>query len=212
MTWQWRTRGDGLIELDRHDGRGFVVPTLPQFDVGTAPHIARTGAWRSLVEQIAGPRGMSLPWCLGVIFAESHGDPNAVSPAGARGLMQIMPTTAKAYGVSTPDDLFRPHINVDCGARILVEFRNKGFDVPQCASMYNAGPSQKTGGPKVSTKSPWGMVEDIGYIERVVSATNFYTKALGYSGGTPRQTRSSGGSLMPLLVVGGLLFLSRKAS
>lgn len=212
MTWKWRTRSDGVVQVDRGDGTGFMTPTLPQFDVGIATTIARTGKWRSLVEEIAGARGMSIPWCLGVIYAESGGDPHAESQVrdkdgklvpGARGLMQVMPFIGKAYGVANPDDLFIPGVCVDVGSRILTEYAGKGYDIPQCASMYNAGPSAMTGGPKLSTTSPWGMVEDSGYILRVVAASNYYTKALGYTGpGAPRQTRSGGGLGLPLLVAG----------
>src|SRR5579872_2689795 len=45
-----------------------------------------------------------------VIDAESHGDPSAVSRAGAQGLMQLMPATSEQYGVFNP---FDPHANVD---------------------------------------------------------------------------------------------------
>lgn len=205
IKFNWRSRSDGIIEVDHGDGKGFVVPTLPQFDVGVAKQIARAGQWKSLASDIATANGISVPWCIGVIYAESAGNPNAVSAAGARGLMQIMPSTGKAYGVPNPDDLFLPHINIDCGSRILVEFARKGFDVPRCASMYNAGPSPQTGGPKSSTKSPWGMVEDAGYISRVVAATNFYTTALGYGGGQlVTRPRPSGGLGLPLLALGAL--------
>lgn len=215
MSFLWRTRGDGIIEVDHGDGAGFGVPDLPFFETSTARAIARTGQWNSLVEQVAGARGMSIPWCLGVIYAESGGDPRAESRIrdkdgnlvpGARGLMQIMPFIGKAYGVSNPDDLFTPGINVDVGSRILTEYAAQGHDVPQCASMYNAGPSTTTGGPKSSTTSPWGMVEDKHYISTVVAATNHFTRVLGFST-SPRQSaaKSSG---FGLLALGGLAFLA----
>jgi hypothetical protein len=215
MSWIWRTRGDGLIEVDRGTGKGYGVPILDQFDVGIGKQIARTGQWKPLVQEIAGARGVSLPWCLGVIFAESAGDPRAESTIydaagnphpGARGLMQVMPFVGKAYGVPNPDDLFIPGVCVDVGSRILAEYAGKGFDIPQCASMYNAGPSETTGGPKLSTKSPWGMVENDGYILRVVAAHNFFLKALGYSGSAP-PTRSGGGLGLPVILIAGYFLL-----
>ncbi len=42
----------------------------------------------------------------------------AVSPVGAKGLMQLMPTTAKSLGVSA-DDIFGPYQNIHTGARYL---------------------------------------------------------------------------------------------
>jgi soluble lytic murein transglycosylase-like protein len=68
---------------------------------------------------------------------ESGFDHRAVSPRGARGLMQLMPETAALLGVR---DAFNPRQNIDGGTRhlhaMMVRFRN---DVRLAVAAYNAG-------------------------------------------------------------------------
>jgi soluble lytic murein transglycosylase len=72
-----------------------------------------------------------------VIRAESGFDPRAVSPRGARGLMQLMPETAAILGVRDP---FDPRENIHGGARhlrgMMERFR---YDLPLAIAAYNAG-------------------------------------------------------------------------
>jgi transglycosylase-like protein with SLT domain/uncharacterized protein DUF4124 len=72
-----------------------------------------------------------------VVQAESAGNPTAVSPKGARGLMQLMPERAALLGVR---DSFDPHQNVDGGVRHLRDLlQNFGGDVTLALAAYNAG-------------------------------------------------------------------------
>lgn len=72
-----------------------------------------------------------------VITAESYYDPNAVSRAGAVGLMQLMPETAKRYGVN---DSRNPQQNIQGGSRYL-HYLMKLFnnDLKLALAAYNAG-------------------------------------------------------------------------
>lgn len=72
-----------------------------------------------------------------VIVVESAFDERAISKRGARGLMQLMPATARRYGVH---DLFNPRQNIKAGAAYLRDLLDRyGNDMQLVLAAYNAG-------------------------------------------------------------------------
>ncbi|HXN48283.1 MAG TPA: lytic transglycosylase domain-containing protein [Bryobacteraceae bacterium] len=93
-----------------------------------------------MVREIAEREGLTPQLLRAVIEKESSYLPCAVSPAGAEGLMQLMPDTASGLGV---DDPFDPRQNVDGGARYLKQMLDRyGGNLLLGLAAYNAGPGR----------------------------------------------------------------------
>lgn len=97
----------------------------------------RTDAFVDEVAAAAATHGVDPAFVRAVIHAESAFNPNAVSNKGAQGLMQLMPATAKRFGV---DDAFTPAQNIDGGTQYLAWLlkRFKG-NARLAAAAYNSG-------------------------------------------------------------------------
>lgn len=89
------------------------------------------------IEAAAARHGLDPALLAGLIKAESNFDPDAGSPAGARGLTQLMPATARSVGVTDPTD---PAQAIEGGARVLAEHLRAFGDVELALAAYNAGP------------------------------------------------------------------------
>jgi soluble lytic murein transglycosylase-like protein len=111
-----------------------AASTLPDLDL---PADAVVRRFAPIVERAARAHGVDEALVHAVIFAESSYDPDAISPAGATGLMQLMPATAAQYGVR---DLLDPAQNVSAGVRFLRDLLAR-FDgnVELAVAAYNAG-------------------------------------------------------------------------
>jgi len=109
-----------------------VSTTIDSFDALPPQH-----AYDALIREAADKYRLSANLIKSVMHTESNFNAMAVSPVGAMGLMQLMPSIAKAYGV---DDPFDPRQNVMAGAQMLKELMtmHRG-NLPLVLASYNAG-------------------------------------------------------------------------
>lgn len=103
------------------------------------PPVSQGSQWLDPIIARASRRyGVEVGLIKAVIKAESDFNPNAVSHAGARGLMQLMPATARSLGVS---DSFDPEQNVMAGTRFLRDLLDRySGNVDSALAAYNWGP------------------------------------------------------------------------
>jgi len=89
------------------------------------------------IKEVAARYNVPADLVAAVIEAESDNNPRAVSRRGARGLMQLMPKTARTLGVHDP---FDPRANIDAGVRHLRALMDRfGNNLPLVLAAYNAG-------------------------------------------------------------------------
>lgn len=110
-----------------------AAPTL-----AATPGVAiRRTLYDSLIQRAARQYGLQSELLHAVIAVESGYDPQARSPKGAGGLMQLMPGTAKRYGVA---NAFDPEQNIDGGARYLRDLMKLfNGELSLVLAAYNAG-------------------------------------------------------------------------
>lgn len=113
-------------------GTRFNQPRNPNFD--------------DIIDRASKTHGVPVPIIKAIVRQESAGNPSARSGAGAQGLMQLMPETAKGLGVTDP---YNPEQNIMGGTKYIRQMMDmfKG-DVPKALAGYNAGPGavKKYGG------------------------------------------------------------------
>ncbi|MEO5701795.1 MAG: lytic transglycosylase domain-containing protein [Casimicrobiaceae bacterium] len=138
-------RGDVVPPEDRDTGNeaspaaGPPAPTASRILPPPSPY-------DDLIQRHAAQQALDPLLVKAVVAVESAFQPNAVSPKGARGLMQVMPGTAARYGItadrrgSAEQQLLDPATNIGVGTRylrdLLMRFAN---DVPLALAAYNAG-------------------------------------------------------------------------
>lgn len=109
---------------------------------GEISTITRPTDYEDLIQSASAKYGIPVDLIKAVIDTESSFNPNVVSSAGAKGLMQLMDGTARGLGVSDP---FDPAQSIDGGVRYL-SYQLKRFDGQEKMALaaYNAGPGRVT--------------------------------------------------------------------
>lgn len=150
-----------------------------------------------LLTTSANQYGVPVDLAIAVAQQESGLNPNATSGAGAQGVMQLMPTTAKWLGVT---DSFDPAQNIDAGVRYLSKLYNQFGDWTLALAAYNAGP---------------GNVSKYGGVPPFQETQNYVTSIMGKLGwGTDTSTsgdsagETGSGNGVALLVLGGTVLTS----
>jgi soluble lytic murein transglycosylase-like protein len=121
----------------------------------------------SMIHRYAGQYNLETAMVKAVVHAESSFRPDAVSPKGAMGLMQLMPQTARRFGVS---NAFQPEQNVLGGVKYLSFLMKRYYGNMELAvAAYNAGEGavDRAGGVP-----PYK--ETINYVDRVSRLTDAY--------------------------------------
>jgi soluble lytic murein transglycosylase-like protein len=198
-----------FAEMDLHDAAAFAALSqrldLPDLELRASE--AQAGRGELLtglfpVPQYTPPGGYHIDPCLVLAFArvESRFQPKAVSTAGARGVMQLMPGTARLVDGSKPEKsrLNDPAYNLGLGERYLQSLIDQtNGNLFQLAAAYNAGPAALTRWlstrPEI-TSDPLLFIESIpypetrSYIKYVMTYYWMYAKRTNESAPTLEET------------------------
>jgi soluble lytic murein transglycosylase-like protein len=110
---------------------------IPSANLNAAAASGEETPYEDIIDRAAAKYDLSPALLKGVIRAESNFHTTSVSHAGAMGLMQLMPGTAKSLGVK---DAFDPEQNIFGGAAYLRRQLNRFGDVRLALAAYNTGP------------------------------------------------------------------------
>jgi soluble lytic murein transglycosylase-like protein len=164
---------DGQIVFTNTPSKKSVKP-VPRMRRGPAQYSAKAlpkTAYDPYIEQVARDNNVDPSLVKAVALVESGFNPKAVSNKGARGLMQLLPSTAKQYGVTNLHD---PYQNLKAGAAHLRDLLDE-FDgnVTLALAAYNAGS---------------GAVRRYGGVPAYAETQNYVKKIEGKLGKRPSST------------------------
>ena len=171
----WTVWADIYVYRDANGTMHFTnVPTKPIYrpfqllrPYLRSLHGKESAEFDQLIRESCQRHGVEFALVKAVIKAESAFDPLALSPAGARGLMQLMPDTAVLHGV---EDVHDPRDNIDGGVRhlrfLLDRFRG---NLTLTLAAYNAGPEAVA---RYNGVPPYEETQE--YVQRVLQYRESY--------------------------------------
>ena len=129
------------------------------------------------IESSAKKYGVDADLIRAIIKTESNFNPNVVSSAGAKGLMQLMPENCKEYGVVDPFDIEE---NIDAGTRHIKEYIDKyDGDIQMGLMAYNGGPTRMKNRGVNSIDDIYKMPKETqNYVPKVMKYYNEYNSQL----------------------------------
>ena len=151
----------------------------------------RSSPYDAIIERHALSYGVDPVLVRAVIQVESDFNPQCVSNKGARGLMQLMPETAKRYGIR---NIFDPEENIRGGVRELAELLQMFHDdLPRALAAYNAGQGAVL---KYAGIPPYS--ETLTYVKRAMSVYygTPYGQATSFAAG--KEAKLKGGFMAPV--------------
>jgi len=152
----------------------YTVPKAQGVRVTRPATLDRARTYDDLIIEHSRSNGVRPDLVRAVMQVESGFNPLALSPKGAMGLMQLMPATARQYGVR---NAFSPAENVRAGVAYLRELLDRYQNNEELAlAAYNAGP---------------GAVDKHGQTVPPYRETRSYVAQINKMAGPPRQTREN---------------------
>lgn len=126
---------------------------------GPEPTGTYISAYDALIQQNAANIGWDWRLVAALIWQESRFKPNAQSWAGATGLMQLMPATARRFGLNTIREIYQPELNIQTGTKYIAWLDNFWKDIPDplerlkfIMASYNAGEGHVKDAQRLATK------------------------------------------------------------
>jgi len=172
-SFYYQTEEDGSISLTNAPDDKRYHAFMSTGSSGGAP----TGRYSEQIRRASGLYGLDPNLVEAVIATESNFNPWAVSPKGARGLMQLMPGTAQRFGVTNVHD---PSQNIQGGVQYLRYLLDLfGGDLVLALAAYNAGE---------------GVVQSLGRVPNYQETRQYVDRVLArYGQGIPSRASKAGG-------------------
>ena len=163
------------LEINNELGNLTYNGYLNSYNINNASSVSTNSSDASIkeiydtVNKYASKYGVDPKLVLGVIKAESNFNSNAVSPVGAKGLMQLMPSVCQDMGVSNPYNIDE---NIKGGVKLLKTHLDKyNGNISMALMAYNAGPGTVQSRGVISVSDLYKMpTETQNYVKKIMSS------------------------------------------